>query len=280
MIQTGGWYPTGALDGSPCGTLTASLMKIQIARDRATMSLAAAEHAKASIRAAIARRGKARIVAATGASQLEFLRALTAMTAIDWGRVELFHLDEYAGLAENHPASFRRYLREHLVEKANIRSYHFLDGQSDLDAVRRRVGDALLQEEIDVLFAGIGENGHLAFNDPPADFNTTEPYIVVRLDDACRRQQVGEGWFASIDEVPDTAISMSIQQMLKAREMIVVVPDERKAAAVRESLEGEVTPAVPASILRRHPNVTIYLDEAAASLLSERFKAGITDRPA
>jgi glucosamine-6-phosphate deaminase len=130
---------------------------------------------------------------------------------------------------------------------------------------------------VDVLFAGVGENGHLAFNDPPADFRTTEPYVVVKLDEACRRQQVGEGWFASVDEVPDTAISMSIQQMLKAREMIVVVPDERKAAAVREALEGDVTPAVPASILRTHPNVTVYLDDAAASLLSGSFKQRVTE---
>jgi len=250
-------------------------MQVRIARDRAAMSAAAAAHAAASIRAAIDRRGKARIVAATGASQLEFLRALTSTPGIDWQRVELFHLDEYARLPETHPASFRRYLRENLVEKAKIPTYHFLDGEGDLDGVRRRVGDALLREEVDVLFAGIGENGHLAFNDPPADFKTTEPYIVAKLDEACRRQQVGEGWFQSIDEVPDTAISMSIQQMLKAREMIVVVPDERKAAAVREALEGEVTPALPASILRRHPNVTLYLDEAAASLLSARFKAGL-----
>ena len=243
-------------------------MKVRIARDRAAMSAAAAEHAAGTIRATIEWRGKARLVAATGASQLEFLHALTAMPGIDWQRVELFHLDEYAGLPETHPASFRRYLREHLVAKTRIPTCHFLDGQADLEAVRRRVGDELLKEDVDVLFAGIGENGHLAFNDPPADFKTTEPYIVVKLDDACRRQQVGEGWFRSLDEVPDTAISMSIQQMLKAREMIVVVPDERKAAAVREALEGEVTPAVPASILRRHPNVTLYLDEPAASRLS------------
>jgi glucosamine-6-phosphate deaminase len=243
-------------------------MKIRIARNRRAMSAAAAAHAAASIRGAIERRGRARIVAATGASQLEFLNALTATPGIDWQRVELFHLDEYAGLPESHPASFRRYLREHLVDKAKIPTYYFLDGEDDLDVVRRRVGGELLKEDVDVLFAGIGENGHLAFNDPPADFGTTEPYIIVKLDEACRRQQVGEGWFKSIGEVPDTAISMSIQQMLKAREMIVVVPDERKAAAVREALEGEVTPAVPASILRKHPNVTLYLDEAAASLLS------------
>ena len=243
-------------------------MNIRIAPDRTAMSVAAAEHAAASIRTTIERRNKARIVAATGASQLEFLRALTALPGIDWQRVELFHLDEYAGLPESHPASFRRYLRENLVNPTRIPTYHFLDAEADLDAVRRRVGDALGQEPVDVLFAGIGENGHLAFNDPPADFETTEPYLVVTLDDACRRQQVGEGWFTSLEEVPDTAISMSIQQMLKAREMIVVVPDQRKAAAVRAALEGDVTPAVPASILRRHPNVTLYLDEAAASLLS------------
>ena len=241
------------------------------------MSAAAAEHAAGTIRSTIEHRGKARIVAATGASQLEFLTALTAAPGIDWQRVELFHLDEYAGLPETHPASFRRYLREHLVNKTNIPTYHFLDGQRDLDAVRHRIGDELLKEDVDVLFAGIGENGHLAFNDPPADFKTTEPYIVVKLDEACRRQQVGEGWFTSLAEVPDTAISMSIQQMLKARELIVVVPDERKAAAVKEALEGDVTPAVPASIVRRHPDVTVYLDEPAASLLSAEFRAGLAE---
>jgi glucosamine-6-phosphate deaminase len=239
------------------------------------MSAAAAEHAAASLRATIERRGKARIVAATGASQLEFLKALTAAPGIDWQRVELFHLDEYARLPETHLASFRRYLRENLLQKTGIRTYHFLDGEGDLDAARRRVGDELRREEVDILFAGIGENGHLAFNDPPADFTTTEPYIIVKLDEACRRQQVGEGWFASIGEVPDTAISMSIQQMLNAREMIIVVPDARKATAVRNALEGDVTPAVPASILRKHPNVTVYLDEAAASLLSDQYRAGL-----
>jgi glucosamine-6-phosphate deaminase len=257
-------------------------MQVRIARDRAAMSAAAAEHAAASLRATIERRGKARVVAATGASQLEFLNALTATPGIDWQRVELFHLDEYAGLPETHRASFRRYLRENLVDKVKIPVSHFLDGQGDLDAVRRRIGDELLREPVDVLFAGIGENGHLAFNDPPADFKTAAPYIVVKLDEACRRQQVGEGWFKSLEEVPDTAISMSIQQMLKARELIVVVPDERKAAAVREALEGEVTPALPASILRRHPNVTLYLDEASASLLSAGYKARLSggDGPA
>jgi glucosamine-6-phosphate deaminase len=248
-------------------------MRIRIGRDRASMSAQAAEHAAKSLRGAIERRGKVRLVAATGASQLEFLEALTATPGIDWQRVELFHLDEYTGVPETHPASFRRYLRENLVDKTGIRTYHFLDGEGDPEEVRRRVGGELRKEEVDVLFAGIGENGHLAFNDPPADFTTTDPYIVVKLDAACRRQQVGEGWFKSIAEVPDTAISMSIQQMLKCREMIVVVPDTRKAQAVKNALEGDITPNVPASILRRHPNVTLYLDEPAAALLSASYRS-------
>lgn len=231
------------------------------------MSAAAAAHGAESIRNAIDRRGKARIVAATGASQLDFLAALTAAPGIDWARVELFHLDEYVGLPESHPASFRRYLREHLIDPTRVGRYHFLDGEGNLDEVRSRVGRALSEDDVDVMFAGIGENGHLAFNDPPADFETTEPYIVVTLDEACRRQQVGEGWFAGIEDVPATAISMSIRQMLKAREMLIIVPDARKAAAVKATLEGEMGPAVPASILRTHPNVVLYLDEAAASLL-------------
>lgn len=242
-------------------------MKLHLEKDRRAMSAAAARHAAGSLRKIIARAGKARIVAATGASQLEFLHELTSQPDIDWRRVELFHLDEYSGIPETHPASFRRYLRENLIDRTGIRNYHFLDGQGDLDDVRRRIGAELSQQPIDVMFAGIGENGHLAFNDPPADFDTAEPYIVVTLDEACRKQQVGEGWFARIEDVPTTAISMSVQQMMKAKELLVVVPDERKAAAVKAALEGPMTPQVPASILRTHPNVTVYLDEPAASRL-------------
>jgi glucosamine-6-phosphate deaminase len=242
------------------------------------MGAAAATHAAGSIRRAIDRSGKARIVVATGASQLDFLAALTSATGIDWSRVELFHLDEYAGLPQSHPASFRRYLREHLIGPTNLGTYHFIDGEGNLDEVRATVGRALTEGDVDVMFAGVGENGHLAFNDPPADFETTEPYIVVKLDEACRRQQVGEGWFARVEDVPDTAISMSIQQMLKAREMLIIVPDARKAVAVKATLEGKVDPTVPASILRTHPNVTLYLDEPAASLLNpetlKKYDAG------
>jgi glucosamine-6-phosphate deaminase len=250
-------------------------MKLHLEPDRRAMSAAAARHAAASLRQVIAGTGNARIVAATGASQLEFLQELTSQPDVDWQRVELFHLDEYAGVPEGHPASFRRYLRENLIDRTGIVRYHFLDGQADLDDVRRRVGAELSREPVDVMFAGIGENGHLAFNDPPADFEATDPYIVVTLDEACRKQQVGEGWFARIEDVPTTAISMSIQQMLKAREMLVVVPDERKAAAVKAALEGPMTPLVPASILRTHPNVTLYLDESAASQLQKATIAAL-----
>jgi glucosamine-6-phosphate deaminase len=229
------------------------------------MSDAAARHAAASLTTAVGQHGKARIIAATGASQLQFLAALTAMPAVPWPSVEMFHLDEYVGIAADHPASFRRYLREQLIDKVPLGTAHLLDVDRDLTEACRRTGEAILESPIDVAFVGIGENGHLAFNDPPADFATTTPYILVRLDEACRRQQVGEGWFAGLDEVPETAVSMSIQQILKAREILVIVPDARKAAAVLATLVGDVSPAVPASILRTHPNVTLYLDEAAAS---------------
>jgi len=242
-------------------------MKLRLEADCRAMSAAAAEHAASSLRRLISRSGKARIVAATGASQLEFLRALTALTGIDWTRVELFHLDEYVGIPESHPASFRRYLRENLIDKTGIRNYHFLDGTRPIQDVIREVGGQLSSAPIDVMFAGIGENGHLAFNDPPADFDTTDPYILVKLDEACRRQQVGEGWFARMDDVPTTAISMSIRQMMKANELLVIVPDQRKAPAVKSAVEGDVTALVPASIIRTHPNVTLYLDEPAASRL-------------
>jgi len=231
------------------------------------MSAAAAQHAATSVRGTINELGRARIVAATGASQLDFLQALTSLPDIDWTRVELFHLDEYVGIPDSHPASFRRYLRKNLIDKTGIRNYHFLDGTARVDDVVREVGRELSRAPVDVMFAGIGENGHLAFNDPPADFETNDPYILVSLDDACRRQQVGEGWFAGLDDVPTRAISMSIRQMMKAKELLVIVPDERKAAAVKASLEGEITPQVPASIIRTHPNVTLYLDKPAASML-------------
>jgi glucosamine-6-phosphate deaminase len=186
---------------------------------------------------------------------------------VDWARVTLFHLDEYVGLPMAHPASFRKYILERVIEKTAIEDYVLLNGEGDVREVCRQAGAALNAAPVDVAFVGIGENGHLAFNDPPADFATEEPYLVVPLDEACRRQQVGEGWFASVAEVPASAISMSVRQILKSREIICVVPDARKAAPVKATLEGPITPDVPASALRRHGNVTMYLDAASAALL-------------
>jgi glucosamine-6-phosphate deaminase len=181
----------------------------------------------------------------------------------------MFHLDEYLGLPPDHPASFRRFLLERLIRPAGIERYHFLDGEKDPADVIATVGAALQAAPIDCAFVGIGENGHLAFNDPPADFDATEPYLTVRLDDACRMQQVGEGWFSSLADVPERAISISVRQILDAREIICVVPDARKADAVRNSLEGPVTPEVPASILQTHANTTVYLDKASAARLQQ-----------
>jgi len=242
-------------------------MKLHLEPTRRATSAAAARHAADTLSRVIKRQSSARIIAATGASQLEFLEELTNLPGVDWTRVELFHLDEYVGIPESHPASFRRYLRENLIDKTGISQYHFLDGTGDVAAVIRAVGRELTRAPIDVMFAGIGENGHLAFNDPPADFDTADPYILVNLDEACRRQQVGEGWFARIDDVPTRAISMSIRQMMKASEVLLIVPDARKAQAVKAALDGEVTPEVPASIIRTHPNLTLYVDEPAASML-------------
>jgi glucosamine-6-phosphate deaminase len=180
----------------------------------------------------------------------------------------MFHLDEYIGLPATHPASFRKYLLDNFVTKTGITRHHFLDGDKDPEEVNERVGKELTSAPIDVAFVGIGENGHLAFNDPPADFETEQPYLIVDLDDACRRQQVGEGWFAEISEVPRQAISMSVRQILKSNEIIAVVPDARKAEAVQQSLEGKIKPATPASILRSHPATTLYLDKASAGLLN------------
>jgi glucosamine-6-phosphate deaminase len=243
-------------------------MIIKVFEDKQSLGLAAAHQAAAAIRAAIQRSKRARMIAATGASQFELLDALTSMTGMDWPRVEMFHLDEYIGLPANHPASFRNYLRARLIDKVGIVHHHLIDGEQDPAAVIRTVGDALQTAPVDVALVGIGENGHLAFNDPPADFDTEAPYLVVTLDEACRRQQLGEGWFEHLSDVPLQAISMGIRQILTAREIIAVVPDARKARAVAACCEGDISPLAPASILRTHPNTTIYLDKSSAALLS------------
>ena len=243
-------------------------MVIRVFDDKALLGRAAADQAADAIRLAIQKNNRARMIAATGVSQFELLDALTGLSGIDWERVELFHLDEYIGLPADHPASFRNYLRARLIDKVGITHHHLLDGEQDPAEVIRIVGDAVQRAPIDVALVGIGENGHLAFNDPPADFDTEEPYLVVTLDDACRRQQLGEGWFQNLSDVPRQAISMGIRQILRAEEVIAVVPDARKAKAVAACCEGEISPLAPASILRTHPNTTLYLDRSSAALLS------------
>ena len=247
-------------------------MEIIIEPDRAALGKRVAEEGAEIIRSAIASRGEARIIVATGASQFEVLEQLTLQTDIDWSRVTGFHLDEYIGLPIAHGASFRRYLWERFVSKLPLpmRAFHFIDVGVDIDAECERLGGLLSGREIDVAFIGIGENAHIAFNDPPADFETEQPYIVVNLDEACRRQQLGEGWFPTLEDVPKQAISMSVYQIMKSSKILCTVPDSQKAAAVRATVEDEISPDVPASILREHPECTLYLDEASAAQLSTR----------
>jgi glucosamine-6-phosphate deaminase len=246
-------------------------MNVAIFNSRLRLAEAAADEAAGIIRQAIDERGQAHLIAATGASQFEFLEALVRQPNIDWRHTTFFHLDEYVGLPEGHPASFRRYLRERIVDRVQPGAFHFVNGDDpDPAAECRRVGELISRQTIDAAFVGIGENGHLAFNDPPADFYTQEPYLIVKLDEACRRQQVGEGWFETVSDVPVQAISMSIQQILKARHVLCVAPDRRKARAVRDCLELEISPLRPASILQRHARTTIYLDLESAALLKPR----------
>jgi glucosamine-6-phosphate deaminase len=249
-------------------------MDIRVHETKDAMARAAADQAAATVRAAIAARGRAHVIAATGASQFEFLDHLVAAPGIDWGRTVLFHLDEYVGLPDTHPASFRKYLRERLADRVHPGAFHFIEGDAaDPAAECRRVGAILARHPIDVAFVGIGENGHLAFNDPPADFEVADPYIVVDLDEDCRRQQLGEGWFPSLADVPRRAISMSIRQILKSGEILCIVPDARKARAVAECLAGAVDPRHPASVLQSHPRTTVFLDAPAAALLQPRKAA-------
>jgi len=242
-------------------------LQLEVFDTKTELGQAAARDAATIINQAISERGAAYVIAATGASQFEFLDSLVD-EEIDWGKVVFFHLDEYVGLPESHPASFRRYLKERILNRVQPRSFHLLNGEAgDVYEECHRVSELISRETIDVAFVGIGENGHLAFNDPPADFETDEPYIVVNLDQKCRQQQVGEGWFKSLDEVPMQAISMSIRQILRSRHILCIVPDQRKAVAVKNCVELEVSPMHPASILQKHDSVTVYLDRESASLL-------------
>jgi len=222
----------------------------------------AAERGTEYIRKALDERGEAFIVLATGASQFDMLEELV-QEDIDWSRVTAFHLDEYIGLPEDHPASFHRYLRERFVEKIRtpVRAFHFIDAEQDPRDECDRLRSLIEPVTINVTFLGIGENGHLAFNDPPADFDTEAPYLVVGLDDACRWQQINEGWFGELGAVPTHAISMSIRQIMKSETIICTVPEARKATAVENALLGLVTPEVPASMLKMHSDCHVFLDK-------------------
>ena len=240
---------------------------VKIFSTNSELAAAAAAQAATSIRDAIRERGVARLIAATGASQFKFLEALTQAPQIDWQCVELFHLDEYLGIPATHPASFRKYLLDRLINKVGITHHHLLSGEHDPAQTIAEVARELRKAPIDVAFVGIGENGHLAFNDPPADFQTEEAYIVVQLEKACRRQQLGEGWFQTLADVPGRAISMTIRQILQSKQILCIVPDARKAEAVAKCLQNEITPQAPASILRTHPDTIVYLDLDSSALL-------------
>ncbi|MEH6307865.1 glucosamine-6-phosphate deaminase [Olivibacter sp. CPCC 100613] len=243
-------------------------MNIFISKNPKELGQAAGKEAAKLINEAISEKGSANIILATGTSQFETINQLIKED-IDWSKVTMFHLDEYIDLSISHPASFRKYLKERfLMHVPSLKAAYLIDGESDPDVERKKLGDLISAHPIDVALVGIGENGHLAFNDPPADFDTEEPYLAVNLDHQCRMQQLGEGWFKSLDEVPTSAISMSVKQICKSKHIICSVPDARKAQAVKDSVEQVVSNHYPASILQKHSACSLYLDEASAGLLA------------
>ncbi len=241
-----------------------------IYKTKQEMGAAAAAQAAEAIKQAIEEKGRANIILATGTSQFETIKSLVETHGIDFSKVTMFHLDEYIGLPVNHPASFRKFLKERFVDKVPaLKAVYFVEGDADNPQQEcQRIAAIIAKHPIDAALIGIGENGHLAFNDPPADFETEDPYIIVELDEKCRGQQLGEGWFETLEQVPRRAISMSIRQIMKSTCLIVSVPDKRKAEAVKNALEGKVINMCPASILQKHSNCKIFLDADAASLLS------------
>lgn len=241
-------------------------MEIVISETKQELGKKAALNGAEFIRKAILERGKANIIVATGASQFEMLNELVKED-IDWTVVTAFHLDEYIGITETHPASFRKYLKERFVDIVSPMVFNYVNGETDPYQECVRLGKLISKHPIDVAFVGIGENGHLAFNDPPADFETEQAYLVVTLDQECRRQQMGEGWFPTLNDVPKKAISMSIRQIMKSKAIICSVPDQRKAEAVKKTVEGTISPLIPASIMRNHEAVWLYLDKDSASLM-------------
>ena len=243
-------------------------MKVKIYKDSEELGDNAARLAEEIINACINEKGYARIALSTGASQFDTIKALIN-TQIDWSKVEMFHLDEYVGLSEAHPASFRKYLKERFTSRVSLKNAYFVNGEGNAEENIKFLCEEIEKAPIDLGFIGIGENAHLAFNDPPADFNINKPYIIVNLDDNCKKQQVGEGWFATIEDVPKQAISMSINQIMKCNTIFSCVPYKVKAQAIKNTLENEVTNNIPATILKSHKNATIFLDSDSSSLVRE-----------
>jgi len=242
-------------------------MEIIISNTKEELGEKAANRGAELIRKVISERGEANIIVATGASQFEMLNELVKED-IDWSKVTCFHLDEYIGIPQTHPASFRKYLKERFVDIVSPKKFYYVNGDApDPASECVRLGEIIKTHPVDVAFIGIGENGHLAFNDPPADFETEEAYLIVKLDEACRKQQLGEGWFPAFEDVPEKAISMSINQIMKSRAIICSSPDFRKAKAVKGVVEEPVTPMLPSTILRQHNETWIYLDKQSSSLL-------------
>ncbi len=241
-------------------------MKVKLLENSVQLGKEAAKQAAGIIKEAIAAHGKARIVLSTGASQFDFISAFI-QSDLDWSKVEMFHLDEYVDLPESHPASFRKYLQERFVNFVSLRSAHFVNGEGNVAENIAKLSDELRKQPIDLALIGIGENAHIAFNDPPADLVTQEAYIIVDLDDSCKKQQVGEGWFATLDDVPKQAITMTVHQIMQSRVIISCVPHGVKAKAIQLTLENGVTGQIPATMLKKHPNWTLYLDQQSASLI-------------
>lgn len=245
-------------------------MLIKIAESRPAMGKYVAEQAAAHLAKVLSQQPEANLIVATGSSQFEVLDALVNTEGVEWSRINGFHLDEYLGIPATHSASFCGYLKQRFVDRVPLKSFFYLDGQLPPQQLVSLANERLRDRKIDLMLCGIGENAHLAFNDPPANFEIKDPYHIVELDEACRRQQVGEGWFDSLEEVPTQAISMTIHQILQAERILCSVPDRRKAEAVKATLEGEITPSVPASALSHHPATTLILDTTSSCLLSEQ----------
>jgi glucosamine-6-phosphate deaminase len=243
-------------------------MKIGIFDDRIVMAKAAAERAIEVIQQALAERGQARIVASAGESQVDLLRELTAHRYLDWACVEVFCIGEYLDLPQDHPASFRRFIQDRLIAKAGIRHFNHFGTVTDGNTAMAVAGARLQSAPVDLALVGIGDSGQLALNSPPADLDTEEPYLMVDLDFGYRTQQVNEGWFADVGQVPMKAISMSVRQILKAKEILAVVPGAEMALAVKVCVEHGVSPTAPATILKTHANTTIYLDRESSAQLS------------